>query len=234
MRRNPLASRPPSNYKLVYVSSYYEVWQRDQPASTVLAQVDFAEKPVARQPKVCAEAKAAARKAPPGASLAYTLPPRGYVQVDGSNMTVSRYFAATGGTIIANGPGHAVREQPIPAAGVYKFFISGSFGRPVDVYVDGRHVGTAAYQISYPDQWVLIATRRLSKGVHRIELRRGGVSLHAGNGNGLDGLSRTIGPLVIIPAGSVTPTVHREPLSALPRLCRSTQRLRWLEIVRPA
>jgi hypothetical protein len=234
MRRNPLASRPPSNYKRVYVSSYYEVWQRDQPASTVLAQADFSEKPVARQPKVCAEAKAAARKAGPGASLAYTLPPSGYVQVDGSNMTVSRYFLATGGTIIANGPGRAVREQPIPAAGVYKFFISGSFGRPVDVYVDGHHVGTAAYQVSYPDQWVLIASRFLSKGVHRIELRRGGASLHAGSGNGIDGLNRTIGPLVIMPAASVTPAVHTAPLSALPQLCSSTQRLRWLEIVRPA
>ena len=41
---------------------------------------------------------------------------------DGSNMTVSRYFAANGGTILANGPGSAVREQPIPAAGTYEFF----------------------------------------------------------------------------------------------------------------
>jgi hypothetical protein len=234
MRRNPLASRPPSNYRRVYVSSYYEVWQRDQPRSTVLAHVHFAEKPADRQPKACAEASAAARKGGPGAQLAYTLVPSGYVQVDGSNMTVSRYFVANGGTITANGPGHAEREQPIPATGSYQFFISGSFGRPVDVYVDGRHVGTAAYQVSYPSQWVLIAKQRLTRGVHRIELRRGGVSLHAGNGNGLDGLNRTIGPLVIIPSRSATPAIHHAPLDALARLCRSAQRLRWLEVVRPA
>jgi hypothetical protein len=234
MRRNPLASRPPSNYKLVYVSSYYEVWQRDASAHTVLAQVDFAEAPIVGQPKACAEAKAAARKAGPGARLAYTQPPSGYVQVDGSNMTVSRYFLASGGTILANGPGTAVREQPIPASGTYKFFISGSFGRPVDVYVDGRHVGTAAYQVSYPDQWVLVATKGLSKGVHKIELRRGGFSLHPGSGKSVDGFNRTIGPLVIIPAAAVTPPVHYESLDALPRLCRSTRALRWLEIVRPA
>jgi hypothetical protein len=234
MRRNPLASRPPSNYRRVYVSSYYEVWQRDQPRRTVLAHVHFAEKPADRQPKACAEASAAARKGGPGAQLAYTLGPSGYVQVDGSNMTVSRYFVANGGTITANGPGQAVREQPIPATGSYQFFISGSFGRPVDVYVDGRHVGTAAYQVSYPSQWVLIAKHRLTRGVHRIELRRGGVSLHAGNGNGLDGLNRTIGPLVIIPSRSATPAIHRAHLDALAQLCRSTQRLRWLEVVRPA
>jgi len=234
MRRNPLASRPPSNYRRVYVSSYYEVWQRGQPRRTVLAHVHFAEKPADRQQKACAEASAEARKAAAGARLAYTLPPSGYVQVDGSNMTVSRYFLASGGTIITNGPGHAVREQPIPASGKYEFFISGSFGRPIDVYVDGRHVGTAAYQVSYPDQWVLVATKHLSKGVHRIELRRGGVSLHAGNGNGVDALNRTLGPLVIIPATAVPPTVHYANADALPSLCRSKQRLRWLEVVRRA
>jgi hypothetical protein len=234
MRRNPLASRPPSNYRRVYISAYYEVWQRDQPRSIVLAHVRFAEKPVDRQPKTCAQASASARKGGPGAQLAYTAAPSGYVQVDGSNMTVSRYFVANGGTITANGPGHAVREQPIPATGIYQFFISGSFGRPVDVYVDGRHVGTAAYQVSYPSQWVLIAKQRLTRGVHRIELRRGGVSLHAGNGNGIDGLNRTIGPLVIIASRSATPAIHYAPLDALARLCRSTQRLRWLEVVRPA
>ncbi len=234
MRRNPLASRPPSNYKLVYVSPYYEVWQRSEPPRTVVAHVHFSEKPVDRQPQACAEVKAAARKAGPGAQLAYTLPPSGYVQVDGSNMTVSRYFLANGGTIITNGPGRAVREQPIPASTRYEFFISGSFGRPIDLYVDGRHVGTAAYQVSYPDQWVLVATKHLSKGVHRIELRRGGVSLHPGNGNGVDALNRTLGPLVIIPAQAATPAVHYAHLDALPRLCRSTQRLRWLEVVRRA
>jgi hypothetical protein len=88
--------------------------------------------------------------------------------------------------------------------------------------------------VSYPDQWLLIATRQLSKGVHRIELRRGGVSLHPASGNGVDGLNRTLGPLVIIPARAVTPAVHRARLDALARMCRSTQRLRWLEVVRPA
>jgi hypothetical protein len=234
MRRNPLASRPPSNYRRVYVSSYYEVWQRDQPPRIVAAHIHFADKPADREPKLCSQAASAAHRAGAGARLAYTLPPSGYVQVDGSNMSVSRYFVANGGTITANGPGHAVREQPIPVTGDYQFFISGSFGRPVDVYVDGRRVGTAAYQVSYPDQWVLVAKKRLSKGVHRIELSRGGVSLHPGNGNGLDGLNRTIGPLVIIRSRSVTPTIHYESLDALSRLCRSGQPLRWLEIVRDA
>ncbi len=232
-RRNPLTSRPPSNYALAYLSPYYAVWRRAQPARTVYAHYHFADQPANRERKLCGEARTAARKAGPGARIAWTRL-ADYVQVDGSNMIVSGSLTPAGGTIFAYGPGRAVRSQPIPVAGTYNFFFSGSFGRPVDVYVDGRHVGAAAYQASYPSQWILVATRHLSRGVHRIELRRGGISLHPGNGDGVDGWNRTIGPLAMFLSGTAIPTVHYEPLSALPRLCRSTRRLRWLEIVRPA
>ncbi len=234
MRRNPLASRPPSNYRLVYSSPYYLVWQRSAPASSVVAHLHFADQPADTKQSLCREATVAARKAGPRASIAYTLPPHGYLQVDGSNMITTRYLPGGSGTIFAPGPGRAVREQPVPHAGRYELFFNGSFGRPVDVYVDGRHVATAAYQESYPDQWDLEGTVYLSRGVHRIEFRRGGTSAHPGNGNGLDAFSRTIGPLVIYPSGTSIQPVRDAPLAALPQLCNSSRRLRWLEIVRPA
>ena len=146
MRRNPLASRPPSNYRLVYSSPYYLVWQRTAPASTIVAHLHFADQPADKERSLCREALVAARKAGPRASVAYTLPPHGYIQVDGSNMVTTRYLPGGSGTIFATGPGRAVREQPVPAAGEYNFFMGGWIGRPVDVIVDGRHVGTAAYQ----------------------------------------------------------------------------------------
>ena len=62
MRRNPLASRPPSNYRLVYLSPYYAVWQRDQPATTVYAHVPIADRPGYRDAALCAEVAASARK----------------------------------------------------------------------------------------------------------------------------------------------------------------------------
>lgn len=234
MRRNPLASRPPSNYKLVYLSPYYEVWQRDAPAQTVYAHFHFADQPADSEPKLCAEALHAARRVGRSARLAWSPRPAPYIQVDGSNMTLSGALGAGGGTIFASGAGRAVRDQPVPVAGRYNFFFSGSFGRPVDVYVDGRHVGTAAYQASYPDQWILIATHYLSRGVHKIELRRGGISLHPGNGDGIDGWNRTIGPLAMFKVGEAIPPVHYESIGSLAPLCHSAQQLRWLEIVRPA
>jgi hypothetical protein len=234
MRRNPLASRPPSNYRLAYLSPYYEVWQREQPARGVYALVpltDTADKPDA---DACAKVAAAARRVGPAARIAYMPSPTGYVQLDDSNMQLSGGFAPSGGVIEATGSGRAIRKQTIPAAGRYDFFIEGSFGRPVNVSVDGRHVGTAAYQVSYPAEWILIASHWLSAGLHRVEIERGGISLHAGNGDGVDPFNRTIGPLVIMPAGSAVPAVRYTSVRELPRLCRSSHTLRWLEVTRPA
>jgi hypothetical protein len=149
-------------------------------------------------------------------------------------MVLSGAFGAAGGTIFATGPGRAVRDQLVPEAGRYKFFFSGSFGRPVNVIVDGRHVGTAAYQVSYPSEWIMIGSAYLSKGMHKIEITRGGFSLHAGNGDGIDQFNRTIGPLALFANRPATPTVHYAAAGALDRLCKSSQRLRWLEVVRRA
>jgi len=233
MRRNPLASRPPSNFRLVYVSSYYEVWQREQPARTVYTLVPLADTAGKHNTAACASVAAAARKVGPAAQIAYMPSPAGYVQLDDSNLTLSGGFAPSGGVIEATGSGRATRKQPIPVAGRYDFFIEGSFGRPVEVKVDGHHVGTAAYQVSYPAEWILIASRWLSAGLHRVEITRGGISLHAGNGDGVDPFNRTIGPLVIMPARLGVPAVRYSSVRELPRLCRSSHSVRWLEVTRP-
>jgi len=243
MRRNPLQSRPPSNYRLVYSSSYYEVWQRVQPARSVVTLEPLlqrtgdgkaaAVKVDAHNASVCTTLAAAARKAGPTAQIAYMPAPSGYIQLDDSNLSLSGGFARSGGVIEATGAGRAVREQPIPVAGRYDFFIEGSFGRPVDVSIDGRQVASVAYQVSYPAEWIQIASRWLSAGVHRFEITRGGVSLHAGNGDGVDPLNRTIGPLVLVPARSSVPPVRYATVASLPSLCSAPLPPRWIEVRRP-
>jgi hypothetical protein len=118
-------------------------------------------------------------------------------------------------------------------AGRYDFFIEGSFGRPVDVSIDGRQVASVAYQVSYPAEWIQIASRWLSAGAHRFEITRGGVSLHAGNGDGVDPLNRTIGPLVLVPARSSVPALRYTTAAALPSLCSAPLPPRWIEVRRP-
>ena len=234
IRRNPLASRPPSNYRLVYLSPYYEVWQREQPATTVYAHVPLAGTPGERNAAVCAGVAATARRAGPAAQIAYMPTPTGYVQLDHRHMLLSGALQPSGDVIHANGAGRATREQTIPAAGRYDFFLNGSFGRPVNVSIDGQHVGTAAYEESYPGEWLLIGSRWLSRGIHHVEITRGGISLHPGNGNGLDDFNRTIGPLVIIPARPAVPVVRYSGVREFQRICQSPRSIRWIEVVRPA
>jgi hypothetical protein len=233
IRRNPLASRPPSNYRLVYLSTYYEVWQRRQQVSVVYAHVPLADGQT-RTPAFCSKIAATARMAGPGARIAYMATPTSYLQLDGSNTTLGGGFRLVGGAIVAVSAGHAERQQTIPVAGRYDFFLHGSFGRPVNVSVDGRNVGTAAYQASYPGEWLLIGSRDLTVGVHRVEISRGGLSLHAGNGDGVDKVNRTIGPLVIAPANRAVAAVGSSGVREFRGLCRSSRPLRWIEVVRPA
>jgi len=232
MRRNPLASRPPSNYRLAYLSTYYEVWQREQPPATVLAHVPLKDTAGAANAAVCRSVLATAHRAGPAAQIAYMPSPR-YTQLGVTSMTLSGAFQPSGGVIFANGAGKA-RERLTLEAGHYDFFLSGSFGRPVDVSVDGRHVGTAAYQVSYPGQWLLIGSRRLYGGSHRFEITRGGFSLHPGNGDGVDGFNRTIGPLVVIRSEPAVQPVLYSSVRDFGRLCHSPLPLRWVEVIRSA
>ncbi|HWF33201.1 MAG TPA: hypothetical protein VG188_11645 [Solirubrobacteraceae bacterium] len=234
MRRNPLASRPPANYRLVYVSPYYAVWRRSAPASTVYAHIPFGGSPASRERRACGETRTALRKAGAGARLLFTTQPRHYLQLGGSNMVLSGELVNAGGAIIANGAGRATREVLIPATETYGFFMGGSTGRPVDVSVDGRHVGTAAYQVSYPGATIEIGAAKLTEGIHRIEISRGGLSLRAGNGEGVDTFNRSIGPLVVAPSSPATPPLQPVSASGLARLCRSSQVLHWIEVVRPS
>jgi hypothetical protein len=231
MRRDPLASRPPSNYRLVYLSGYYEVWQRDQPATHVATLEPVPAAPRAHK-LACSTLASAAAKAGPEARIAYMPQPSGYLQLGNSNMRLSGGFAPSGGVIEATGAGRATALQPVPVAGRYDLFMEGSYGRPVDVIIDGRHVATAAYQVSYPAAWIKVGSVRLSAGVHRIELVRGGVSLHAGNGDGVDPFNRTVGPLVLMPASTAVPSLRYAGVAQLRQLCESKKPPRWIEVER--
>ena len=233
MRRNPLTSRPPANYRLAYLSNYYEVWQRAAPASTVYAHVGLRDGRGNFRGAPCARVLGALRLAGPGAAIEYMATPVDYVQLDASNTVLKGGFSSAGGPILASGSGSAVREQPIPRAGRYDFYMGGSIGRPVNVTVDGRHVGTAAYQVSYPDQFVLIGSAQLSRGVHRIEMTRGGVSLHPDNGDGIDALNRLIGPLIVARAQPSVPALVRTGAAGFRQVCSSQESVRWAEVVRP-
>jgi hypothetical protein len=93
-------------------------------------------------------------------------------------------------------PGFARGTVTIPASGTYRVWLKGTFGRPVQVSVDGLTVGEA-HRVDTPNSWSWVATIRLGAGSHRVELRRG----HGGLAPG-DGAETLVGPLTLERAGS--------------------------------
>jgi hypothetical protein len=84
----------------------------------------------------------------------------------------------------------------VPAAGEYLVWLEGSFGRRMQVYVDGRDVGGSG-RADTPRQWSRVATLRLTAGRHRVEVRRPGQGLGPS-----DGAESLLGPLALERAGS--------------------------------
>ena len=82
------------------------------------------------------------------------------------------------------GPGEVGGPLRVPRAGDYEVWLAGSFGRPVEVWIDGRELGAVSDELVQPANWIELGARALDAGRHRVELVRGGGNLAPGNGDG--------------------------------------------------
>jgi hypothetical protein len=94
------------------------------------------------------------------------------------------------------GPGTVEGRVRVPRDGDYDVWLRGSFGRDVEVLIDGRSVGAVGDQLAQPAEWVALARESLDAGTHEVALVREGGNLSPGNGDG----PRTLGSLVLTPA----------------------------------
>jgi hypothetical protein len=98
--------------------------------------------------------------------------------------------------------------------------------------IDGRTVGTVAYEERYPGQFLYVGAQRLAAGSHTLVVERGGGSLHPGSGNDVDPDTRTLGTVVLLARGSQTYEVKVAPASAAPGLCAAPAGYEWMEVIR--
>ena len=99
--------------------------------------------------------------------------------------------------LATSGPGTITGRLDVRRPGRYGVWLLGSFGRGVEVSVDGDRVGAASNQLTQPYGWVKVGTVRLDGGRHRARLARGAGTLAPGSGGG----PRSLGPLALSPAG---------------------------------
>jgi hypothetical protein len=222
-RRSPAASRPPANFELVYENDYYEAWRR-RPSVQVLEHLPLQRRHHATAGPRCSRVRRLASKARTDDRLVAAWRPRLQLLDPLHAGLRPREWVPNAnppGTVVPLSPGRMEVDRPTPD-GRFRVWIRGSFGRSTIVYVDLRKVGTAD-EINTPGQWEHVADIRLTRGMHRIELKRPGPSAAHG-----DTWRGELGPVAverIAPSRLVTVSPRRAT-----ELCNRSWD--WVELVR--
>ncbi|MGN6663745.1 MAG: hypothetical protein ACTHK6_06015 [Solirubrobacterales bacterium] len=203
LRRSPVRSRPPSPYRLAWRGKYYEVWQRPEGET---------EPPVAFLPLGDSEEPAAAPDCREVEAL----------EQQASGLRHVRLLAAR------HAPVYEATEGPfeVPRAGRYTAWLAGSVRGSIELFVDGREVGSARHQLQEEGSFIELGDLHLGAGRHEAELRFGGADLHPGSG----GFPRPrVGPLLFSPSGEESGQLVSVPISEAGRLCG--KRWDWIEAI---
>jgi hypothetical protein len=231
--RNPVATRPPANYDLVDRTSEFEVWRRTRPASAVFSHLPLSGSPSERTVAFCRGMAATLRKAGAGASIAY-VPSATRVALNPTTTRHPSYWHPVNPeALVSRGSGAIEGSVSLPAAGAYDISMAGSVARQLTLYVDGRRVGSLAYEERYPGQYLSFAHTKLGAGTHRIRLTRPNAGLEPGSGDGPDGSTSVLTPLVFSLQKPEDGRLLVAPASAAARVCAARVGYQWIEVLSP-
>jgi hypothetical protein len=218
-RVDPLASRPPAAYRLLWQGTYYQVWGRRHNAAPALEHLGLSANRVVK----CARVERLARVASLASGRLVAAVPPGIVSVTfGSRQPgyVDRGLNLT--------PRVAV-DFRVPRSGRWDIWLRGEVMPAVTVSVDGRKLATISDQLAgnqfNPDTLNPIEVM-LPHGRHRLSFRASGSILAPG-----DGGTARLGRVFLTP----TRDARAEFLVTVPAdhwrsLCG--RRLDWIEAVR--
>jgi hypothetical protein len=227
LANSPLASRPPANYQLVMQGRYYDVW-RQTPSPHVVAHIPISGPLFPVAVPACRVIMNTARQAARDhAQLAYvqrapvpTLVPTQTSHPPNWGLVGGDPFSL----IPRDQPGTAAGKVDFSQGGTYQIRVEGDISQRLQIFVDGRHVGSIAYELAPPGQVEPAGRVTLSAGQHIVEVVRPGNNLAPGDG----GTTRTLGPVMFVRSGAAPPVAEIAPSRARSLCGRS---LDWLEIV---
>jgi hypothetical protein len=178
-RRNPVASRPPSQYERVYAGDYYEVWRARGSAPEPLDHLPLGDSSDPTDEVDCAAVRQLASRPDSGALVAALRPSP--LRLRAAEMErPPDWPVLPSGSVGALRAGELRGELDAPA-GRYRVWVRGTFGRGVDVLVDGRRVGRAE-DVQTREQMALAGEVMLDDGPHEVKLVRGEPAPLPGNG----------------------------------------------------
>jgi hypothetical protein len=224
MRRSPSASRPPANYSLAYVNSYYEAWIR-HPNPIVLRHLALQALYSAAEPASCSALRTFIAGAPRNSFLVAALHPFVSSINPGAAIHSPGWIAdpAHPGALSMLSPGVLRDTVYAPHADRYQLWVEGSFPRAVNIELDGRTIGEA-HGVNTVNQWLSLGGVDLARGRHVIRVTRGSGGLGPG-----DGGPAWIGPVAIVE--HQPEHLEQVAVGRWHSLCGRT--LDWLELVAP-
>jgi hypothetical protein len=230
LRRSPVASRPPSPYRLALRDRYWDVWQRPTHVRPpVLAHLPLGDAVEPGATPACAQVMRLART--PGAARLAAVAAANPTIVALGQATHPPAWTAQGEHLTLAGAGTARIDVRVPRAGRYAIWLGGSMSGPVTVAVNGTTVGTARYEIQEDGQYVPFGSIGPKEGPpappapparYDITISYNGGDWRPGSG----GPPATVGPLVLQPQ-TPEPQPFTVPLAAARSLCGRT--LDWVE-----
>jgi len=223
-QRDPLASDPPSAYRLAWQGTYYEMWQRRPGAPTAIAHLGLS----STRPAPCASVARMARIAEShdGAQLIAASPPETVMlDIAGAGHPSWTY---THPGLVLSGAGELSAVFELPHGGAWEMWLQGELMPSVQVSVDARHIASIGGQLAgnphNPDTMTPLRVT-LSAGKHRLTITRGGANLAPG-----DGGEAILHEIFLTPANEPdVDTLHTTPTAQWRELCG--RRLDWIEVV---
>jgi hypothetical protein len=231
LRRGFEGSRPSSIYRRVWSGRFYDLWER-APGSErqVIAHLPVGDLYNPAVAPTCGTVRDFARQAGPGARLRYVpRAPSVLMNPVSAKRYPSGWFADPADPTISlrtNGPGRVDGRVVVPSAGTYTVWLSGSIGRPLRVLVDGRDVGSVAYELNNRGTSDFVGRVKLTAGTHTVSVVRGGGSLRAGSG----GDNRVLSLVALSPQDVGDLPVREIAASDYREICGQT--VDWVEAVR--
>lgn len=178
---DPLASRPPAAYQLLWHGTYYEVWGRRPSARTA----DLAVSLQGAHRVSCRVVSRIARRARARRAdlVADTYPH--VIPLRLNRVRLPHRWTRSGPELLINTPGTLSTRFRLRHAGRYRLWLSGEMMPALRVRIDGHLVGSIGDQISgngdSPDPMVPIRVA-LAAGQHSLTITRTRFSLAPGNG----------------------------------------------------
>jgi hypothetical protein len=162
VRRSPVSSRPPAQYRLISSGGYYDVWQRAPDAGPPIDDLPLGGPRSPISVPSCAAVRRLAEAAGPGDRLVASELPA---------------------PLVADGPldDPIQRTVQVERADEYGIWLEGSAMGELTAAVDGERVGAVRGELSNRGGWILLGVARLAPGSHRIEVEASGADLHPGS-----------------------------------------------------